>query len=358
MYEELIMKRSCMVLMLAVAFFTACTDKQEGSFHVAESGEQNAPYPTVTVGVSTIDPDNANNFQKASYEGFHRAEKEHPSLKMLLANAGGNQVAQLTQASDLVNQGVQSLVINITDPKITIPMVEDLCNRQIPVVYLSFAPDEKALAKCHIAYNITGDDVQAGILQGLQVLDAWDANAKLDKNGDGVIQYAIIKMVEGGDLTNKRTKWATNTMSHYPQRTHKTEELFSGYAFFDSNLAEQMVEKWMQDPKFSSVEVILGNSDDLALGAVSALAKQGKTLPVFGIDGTLDALRAVKEGKLAGTVTGQYDLLAENSVRIAANLAAKRPILEGLPDSYRVEQKTIRVPFEAVNSNNVDQFLK
>ena len=69
-------------------------------------------------------------------------------------------------------------------------------------------------------------------------------------------------------------------------------------------------------------------------------------------------LRAVKSGLLAGTARGDYQQWAHDAVRVAANLGLGKPPLEGLPTSYRMEERTIYPPFVGISAKNVDEFLK
>ena len=55
------------------------------------------------------------------------------------------------------------------------------------------------------------------------------------------------------------------------------------------------------------VEAVFANNDDMALGAIEALKaagyfKDGKFMPVVGVDATAPAIQALKDGTLLGTV--------------------------------------------------------
>lgn len=325
----------------------------------AEYGDPNAPYPTTTIGASMNDLEAKNSFLQASYSGLRLGAKNNPSVTLLLETTEGNQEFQPQQVQQLLDKGAKGLVLNIVNPtagdRIVQKMLADLCAKNIPVVYYNRDPGAKEMAACDKAYLISGDDVQAAVEQGLQILDAWEANPSWDKNGDGVIQYAIIKTTEGVRLTAERSRWAINTLQRYPKRGKPVQEIFSGNADFSAALAEGVVDQWIADPKFSQVEVIFGNTDDVALGAANAVKKHGLQVPVFGADGTVPGFEAVKSGLLAGTVAGKYDEQASYALRMAANLATNRPVLEGVP--YKVEHRIVLTPFFRVDKNNVDEYL-
>ncbi len=70
------------------------------------------------------------------------------------------------------------------------------------------------------------------------------------------------------------------------------------------------------------IDVVLANNDDMALGAIEALKakgyfKDGKFMPVVGVDATAPALKALEEGTLYGTVLND----ANNQGKATFNLA-------------------------------------
>lgn len=318
-------------------------------------------FPEASVGVIMNNLEEKNDFLKTTYHGFRQAASQNPQVKMTIDTTAGDQAAQEAMARSMLAQGAKSLVINPIDPTHpSLPaMVDKFCAENIPVVYFNRNPGEKNLAQCgEKAYLIMGDDTEAGVQQGLAILEQWKQNPSWDKNGDGTIQYAIVQAAEGVLLTKERTEWVTKTISSYPDLGKPIQMIFSGHANFSAPLAEAEVTKWLDDPRFAEVEVIIANTDDLALGALAALQKRSMTLPIFGADGIRPALEAVKRGDLAGTSMGAYDAQAGEALRIAANLAAGRPALEGIPQNYNVLRQTIRTPFFPVSQANVDQYLK
>ena len=322
---------------------------------------QTASYPQATIGVSMNDVESKNDFLKMTYQGFRDATQANPQVKMLINSTQGKQEQQEAQVRQFVTDGAQALVINIVDPTnpATTSMVQKLCADKIPVVYFNRNPGEKLLAECqNNAYLITGDDTESAIQQGLQILSYWDAHPNLDKNKDGIIQYALVQTRKGVVLTTERTKWVSSTLESYPERGKPTQMLFTDHADFSATLAEEVVNKWIQEPNFANVEVIIGNTDDVALGAVNALKKKNLKLPVFGIDGTKPALEAVKNGDLTGTISGKYDVQATTALRMAANLATKRNLMDGVPHAYHLQNQTVKSPFTPVDSSNIDQYLQ
>lgn len=199
------------------------------------------------------------------------------------------------------------------------------------------------MASCPNAYFVDGDAAQAGILQGLQVLELWQNNPQWDKNKDGIIQYALIKGIPHHAGAMARSKWAIGTLKNYPNIGKPVQELFADHAFFQRDNAKQLVDGWVMQPKFAEVEVILANNDSMALGASDTLQAQGIQLPIFGIDATEEALQAVKAGKISATVINDYENQAKTSLRLAANLANGQEPLTGI--DYIIQNGVIQLPY-------------
>ncbi len=314
------------------------------------------PYPNTTVGIS-MSSIATNPFFKNTYRIYGEVTKENSAtLKTFINSADNDQVKQNTQLEEMVKQGARSLVVNLVDVTQGKEIVEYWCNKKIPVVYFNRSPGARNLANCATAYFVDGDMAQAAVYQGVQVLERWKENPSWDKNKDGVIQYAMIMGLPEHEGTISRTKWAISTLETYPKLNQKTEKVFQDFGLFQGAKSEALVNDWIERPEFSKVEVILANNDTMALGASVALEKHHIQLPIFGIDGSKDALEAVKQGKMAGTVFNDFDEQARVSLRMAANLATGKNPMEGL--SQHLEYKTVLINAHDINNNNIQDFMQ
>lgn len=318
-------------------------------------GKLNA-YPATTIGVSISSTD-TNPFFQGMYRSFDEISKHNAPLTLMLNQASNDQRIQDSQIEEMLNKGAKALIINLVNMDKSSIFVQKMCKRKIPVVYINRSPDARSLANCPYAYVVDGDAVQAGVLQGLQVLNAWKANPKWDKNGDGVIQYALLSGIVEHPGAQARSKWSVGTVQNYPKLGVNVQKIFQEPAMFSREVAMEVMERWIKMPEFSQVEVLLANNDSMAMGVIDVLQKYNiRNIPVFGIDGSSKALKAFKEGTLAGTVFNDYDEQARVAARIAANLAVGDPANSGLP--YEMEYKVVKVPYQNIDNTNIDQFLK
>ncbi|MDO4426775.1 MAG: galactose ABC transporter substrate-binding protein [Moraxella sp.] len=303
----------------------------------------NTSYPTAHVGVTISNTTNP--FFKAAYAAYEAESQAQPSLTLSLMSANDDQATQFKQYDEMIAKGAKALVINLADVSQGAAVTEKYCN-QVPLVFFNRNPGEKVIAGCQNAYFVDGDATQAGVLQGLKVLELWKENPHWDKNKDGIIQFAMLEGIPGHAGAQARTKWSISTMENYPSLGIPTQKILQDYAMFNKEKATEMVTTWMTLPEFQNVEVLLANNDNMALGASTALKAQGIKLPIFGIDATEDGLNAVKSGDITATVLNDAAAQAKTSLRLAANLASGADPLSGI--DYRMEYKVIQVPYQAV----------
>lgn len=327
---------SCLAMCLLT--LTACSETTNTS-----KNEATDVYPTAVVGVTVSNTTNP--FFKSAYDAYEAEGKAHEGLTLLLDVANDDQAVQYKQYDDMIAKGAKALVINLADVAQGADVVAKYCDK-VGLVFFNRNPGDKVLAGCQNAYFVDGDATQAGVLQGLKVLELWKQNADWDKNKDSKIQYAMLEGIPGHAGAMARTKWAVGTLENYPSLGVPVEKVLQDYAMFNKDRAVELMGTWLQSPDFERVEVILANNDNMALGASQALKEKGITLPIFGIDATVDGLNAVKAGDITATVLNDASAQAKTSLRLAANLASGTDPMAGI--DYRMQYKVVQVPYQEV----------
>ncbi len=193
------------------------------------------------------------------------------------------------------------------------------------------------------------------IYQGEAIIKDWKKHPKWDLNGDGIIQYAILKGVKGNPYSEDRTDWVQSTMKHYPKANIKAEKVAINYANFDRKEAKKVVKSWHDNGILDKAEVIIANSDGMALGAVDAFKSLKIKRPLYGVDGLPEALKAIKKGYMTGTVVQNPKDIAKETLNLATNIIAKRPLTTGT--DLKVVDRKLELPATFVNADNVDEFI-
>ena len=79
------------------------------------------------------------------------------------------------------------------------------------------------------------------------------------------------------------------------------------------------------------IKAVFAANDEMALGALEAIAATGKDIKVVGFDATDDAVAAVKAGRMAATVAQQPELIDSTAVENAVNLINGVSIPSSIP---------------------------
>lgn len=108
----------------------------------------------------------------------------------------------------------------------------------------------------------------------------------------------------------------------------------------------------------TEVEMVISNNDEMALGAIEAYKDAGynqKEWPIiFGIDGLEDALEAIQNGTMQGTVYNDKEDQAGEMARLAVDIYdGKNQEVQSLQEEkYYVSQ------YRKVDISNVEDFIK
>ena len=177
---------------------------------------------------------------------------------------------------------------------------------------------------------------------------------RVDKNGDGVIQYLMFEGEAGHQDAIVRTEYSVNTLM---QQGIPMEKL--SYAIANWSRAEAQSKMMQFYPEFQDqIELILSNNDDMALGVLDAYDKIGlpkdKRPFIYGIDGTVVGLEAVKKGNLMGTVYNDEQGQAKVLFQLAYRLGTGK---KG-PEDEGENKKIIRLPYQKVRREDSQRLLE
>ena len=199
----------------------------------------------------------------------------------------------------------------------------------------------------------SSEDTQTSTEEGTEK-KALILSPRVDKNGDGVIQYLMFEGEAGHQDAIVRTEYSVNTLM---QQGIPMEKL--SYAIANWSRAEAQSKMMQFYPEFQDrIELILSNNDDMALGVLDAYDKIGlpkdKRPFIYGIDGTTVGLEAVKKGNLMGTVYNDEQGQAKALFQLAYRLATGK---KG-PEDEGENKKIIRLPYQKVRREDSQRLLE
>jgi methyl-galactoside transport system substrate-binding protein len=266
------------------------------------------------------------------------------------------QPTQNDQVDAFLSKKLNAIAINPVDRTAAGAIIDKAKARNTPVVFFNREPLPEDMAKWDKVYYVGAKAEESGTMQGEIVVDYWKANPSADKNGDGVIQYIMLKGEPGHQDAELRTEFSIKAIT---AAGLKVEQLAEDTAMWDRPRAVEKMNAFYA--RFGDrIEVVLCNNDDMALGAIEALRQEGyfsggKYLPVVGVDATAPALEALSQGTLLGTVLNDADNQGKATFDLAYALATGQGASAA---GWTLTGKTVWVPYQKVTRDNYQQFQK
>ena len=271
-----------------------------------------------------------------------------------LVDSLGDQATLNNQVDTFINSGVNVLVINLVDPAAAGSIIEKAKNADIPLVLFNKEATDGSMGDYDKVWYVGTDSKESGVIQGDLMAKDILANPTWDKNGDGVIQYVMLKGEAGHPDAEARTEYSVKTMV---DAGIKVEELAiqpsQTWATADG---EANLSGWLTQYK-DGIELVISNNDGMAFGAATAMEKADVQIPLYGVDALAQALTMIEEGTMQGTVLNDGVNQAKASIELAINAANGKEVTEGT--EWKIENETtkaVRVPYVGINSTNVAEF--
>lgn len=340
-----------LVLALTLVFsLAACAPKAEtpaAAAGDAAAAPAAAEKPLIGVTIYKYD-DNFMSFVRRAVEK-NAADK----AEIIMNDSQNNQATQNEQVDMMISKGVKALAINLVDPQAAATIVTKAKAANIPVVFFNKEPDASVLASYDKCWYVGTTSSESGVMQGKVIVDAWKADTKLDKNGDGKMQYVLLKGEPGHPDAEARTKYAVDEVKN---AGIEVEELELQTGMWDTVKGKELMDAWIAKHG-EKIEMVICNNDAMALGAIQSLKANGyftgdKKMPVVGVDAIPDALEQIKSGLLLGTVLNDAANQGGATAELAINAANGKDPLEGTKWTLD-DKKAVRVPYVQITLDNL-----
>lgn len=276
------------------------------------------------------------------------------SITLNVEDAKSNQYNQNEQVDMFIDQGYDVMCINLVDRRSAATIINKAKNANIPVIFFNREPVEEDMNMWNKVYYVGAQAEQSGMMQGDIVIEKYKNNpSDVDKNGDGKIQYVMLEGEQGHQDASIRTEYSIKRLV---DNGIKVEKLGSEVANWSRTEASEKVARWIE--KYNDkVELIISNNDDMALGAIDVLNKSKikNNMPlIVGVDGIKDALKAIDNGEMTGTVISdaykQGKAIFDTALRVSSESILDKD--DGIDARY------IRIPHVIVTKENVGEYIK
>jgi ribose transport system substrate-binding protein len=232
---------------------------------------------------------------------------------------------QLSQVEDVVVKKPDAIVFTPVDYKALVPGVEKINAANIPVVNIT---DRSAAGK-FVAY-VGADDYSTGLETGRYLLKTL--------NGKG--NFIILEGVKGALTSTDRVRGFNDALKENPG----AKLLASQTANYQRLQALQVMENLLQS--HPQIDGVLAANDAMAMGAIEALEGANRTAKVVGVNGTKEAVDAIKAGKLLAS--GDYNGFLQGCIGtiIAARALRNQPVVSEIVLKPTVVSKENYQPYD------------
>ncbi len=251
-----------------------------------------------------------------------KAEELGVELKIYDGNYDPN--TQINQVETMISDGVDAIILNPQDAKACAVAVDKAAAANIPVIGVNTRVDSDKLTS-----YVGSKDVYAGELEMQAIAD------KLGGKGNIVILDGPL----GQSAQLERSQGIQNVLKKYPDIKVLAEKT----ANWSRSEAMTVMENWLQ--AFDKIDAVVGENDEMALGARQAIEAKKLDIPTIGVDGITDALNAVEKGTLIASIF--QDGAGQGSK--ALEIAVAKAKGENIDKEYWID-------FEPVTKDNVAEF--
>ena len=294
-----------------------------------------------------------NNMQKAA---------DDLGAEIELVDSQNRQPAQNDQVDTFITKGVTALIINPVDRSAAGPLVDKAKAASLPIVFINREPDTALLDNWDQAWYVGAKAEESGTIGGELIADYFKSHPEADKNGDGVLQYILIKGEQGHQDATLRSEYCVKAMK---DAGLKIEEIGADNANWDKVQGHDKMKNFITSKGIDAIEAVLANNDDMALGAIEALKSEGyntgkdpsKFIPVVGVDATAPALQAIANGQMLGTSLNDAYNQGTAAVRIAVQASKGEPVTDEAIGYKITDGKYVWIPYVKVTKDNYKDFM-
>lgn len=255
-------------------------------------GGQGGGGDRITVGYAGPTLNNA--FFVGLQKGVKDGAEEH-GFELVETNANGDAGEQFNQAQNLISQDVDALVLVPIDANGIVPAVQAANSADIPVFTLDRGAEGGELASV-----VETNNAEAGKKGANYIVDLLE-----ERYGEPRGKVVDLQGLVGTTAAKDREAGFQQVMEENPD----IEIVANQPADFDQEKALNVTTNILQANE--EIDAIFGANDDNTIGAVRAIDSAGRYEPpesdehiyVVGIDGTAQALEAIRNGKQTATVS-------------------------------------------------------
>jgi ribose transport system substrate-binding protein len=275
----------------------------------AEEAAPPAEEEAITIGLSLSTLQNP--FFVTLRDGAQEAA-DAAGAELVVSDAQDDAQTQASDMEDFITRGVDIIIVNPVDSAAVVSSVEAANDAEIPVVTVDRASDGG-----EIAAHVASDNVQGGQMACEYLIEQI--------GGSGTV--AELEGIPGTSAAQDRGEGCQQALD----AAADVELVGTQTANFDREEGLSVAQNIFQaNPDLNG---LFAQNDEMALGAVEAAREAGilGDLVIVGFDAIEDALAAIEDGDMEGTIAQQPAEMGRLSVEEAVKVANGESVEEFTP---------------------------
>lgn len=265
-----------------------------------------------------------------------KEKAEAEGIKVIFHNANENNMTQVKQIEDLIENGVDVLVVIPYDKDGISEVINKAIDKGIKVISY-----DRLIQDAPVDVYLSFDNLKVGALMATKLLDQTKGNYVIingspEDNNSSMFRMgymsALQPFVDAGEVTIVKEVWADD-WREAPAYDAIVEVLNSGV----------------------KIDGVIGANDHLADAAIRALSERGLAGKVYvaGHDADVSACQRIVEGTQYVTIYKPIDVIATKAVEIAIQLANNETVAfnESIQNQYDIPY--IKLDVIAVTADNM-----
>ena len=282
----------------------------------------------------------------STLEAGAQAAAEEAGVTLATQDAQNDTGKMLQFIESARNAGDDAVLINLVDAATAQQCIE--AAGDMKVVFVNRVPEDTSVLESGKSAAVVSNENQSGGYQGEFLANYFKEKGQTD------VRYLMLQGTLGLVHTEQRSASVIQAMKD--GGLNPIEAAAPLVADYDRAVAMDMISPLLTTTEF---DCIIANNDAMALGAVEAMTAQGldpTSIPIVGIDATVDGVQAIKDGTLAMTVFQDANGQGYGAVQAAVNLIEGNAINDGTDYETDETGNIVWVPFEPVTAENVADY--
>jgi ribose transport system substrate-binding protein len=304
-----------MCLVLTATAFTGCGAKDDSA------SEKSTDKIVIGLSMNT----QSNPFFVDVKDGVQKAADDN-GVTLIVTDAQNNSATQVADVENLLQKGVNAIIIDPTDSDAIVAAIEECNEAGIPVITM----DRKATGgdvASHIGYNA----IKSGTIAGNYLIDSFKENKE--------VNVVEIQGIMGTNVAQERSKGFNDTIA----TASNIKKVATQAAEFDRAKAMSVMENILQaNPK---IDAVYAANDEMGLGVIEAISAAGRLdeITVISCDAIDPAIQKIKAGELEATIAEPPFFLGKEGLKIALDVLNEKTV-----------EKVIQLDNQLVTKENVD----